>query len=1147
MKRSPFPLLPLLLGAASSAVGLQAGAGALVGRLLDVSLTRVLSVPYRKGETRFNLLRPSVKVAPLVLLQGEGKEEFLRVDSARAFLRIGWLSARLAGLTVNRPEIRIRPGTPIPFRVRRPPEPLEEAGVFRLAVRDGRVLWEGGPLGALRLEDVQLDLVSAEEGGLAGDGTARWTGGMLSTALRLGRGEVCLEGIVRLEGEVPGPAQPFDPRGPVAVSLRIEEGGALRASAAPKGLSIRIPETGLRVEAIAGSVGVEAQDVRFDLAGTCRGGTVTARGSARPGGDGTLEADFEASGFAVDGTLRPLASLDRTALEVLEGLALEGRVDLRGRVLRRAGAWDGALETRIRDLRARCEGFRDRESGRVYGFAYPVRLTRGTASARPDRVWLHDFSGSMGSASFSLAGEISGGARPGLELDLRAAGLPFDAEVRTALEKLEGGTKTFDEFAPRGPADVRLRLSHPPGESRLRYEATIEPRGASASWRPLPLRVHDLSGGITFEEDRVFFDLSGPAASGRVAVHGEVSGPRAAADPSPGLLLRVSGEGLEIGSELLLAATTFAPTILPWLEALEPLGGRLALEASVFRPRGARPEEVAVEARLDVDGVSIRIPGLGIRAGGVSGSIFVGASRGRKTVQADTLRGDLLGSTVFGSLAHRETDSGEEFALEVDAPRVPLDPRVQEAFADALGLPWLRPDAVDAAGAFDLHLAWRRGPGGSSPSARLRLRDVSLRGRKVPFAVEGIEGRLLVDADGIRGDEEGLAFRIAGARARIRPLALRVEEGRPIGSFLLRATDLPLPSSFERALPPDLARPLRELRISGTADLEDVRIELRPSAGHGIAFEAAGDVALRGASFDPGISISELDARLRLDRLALGPGGASAAATIAAARGRLLGLPVEDLRASLDAQPDRLTFTGLSATLAGGDLRARQGREPLVVHLGDPPSFSTSLSLRGADLRRLLAEIFPRAGDLRGRLDARFDLEGTPGDLGSFRGKGTIDIERGALGEIPVFGEIFALLHAFEIGHAPEFQEGKAHFEIAKRKVRFGKIELKSDVLEIVGLENRGEMGFDGDLDLLFESRVFPEIPIVRPLYDLLREVLPRIWRIHVRGSLASPKVTLETSNPELNQIFGLGESTRRLTWLPRVPDPLERKSPLLF
>ncbi|MGH7149382.1 MAG: hypothetical protein ACREIU_01725, partial [Planctomycetota bacterium] len=458
---------------------------------------------------------------------------------------------------------------------------------------------------------------------------------------------------------------------------------------------------------------------------------------------------------------------------------------------------------------------------------------------------------------------------------------------------------------------------------------------------------------------------------------------------------------------------------------------------------------------------------------------------------------------------------------------------VQEACAGLLGLGWLDPRSVDAAGSLDLQLDWRHPSSTPSPSARLRLRGVSLRGREVPFFVDGIDGAIEVDAGGVRCAKEALAFPIVGGPVKVGPVSLRVEDGRPTGSFVLKTEGFVSLADLERMLPPGVLWKLQALRLGGTAKLTDVRVEFRPPEGGALLLVAQGKVEVKSASLDWGIPVRELAATVRLERLAIGPEGVSVDASIADGGARLLGLPVTALKVDLQARPDRLSFTGLGATVAEGNLRAREGKDPLLIRTEEPPSFSTSLALDGSELRILLADLLPRAGNLGGRLDARLDLEGTLGDLGSFRGEGRVRIEDGSLGEVPVFREVFSVLdELFEIGRAPEFREGEARFDIGGRRIRFRQIDLRSDVLEILGLEDRGELSFEGDVDLLFEARVFPQIPYVRPLYDLLREVLPRIWRLRVQGALAAPTVRLETANPEINSLLGLTEPKRRRTWL---------------
>jgi len=90
-----------LLAAGAAALALRFGADAAATAFLAGALGRALVVPFRTGEVRLNILDPSVKVSPLVLFRGEQGEEFLRVDAARAFLRVGPSSVEIAGAALS--------------------------------------------------------------------------------------------------------------------------------------------------------------------------------------------------------------------------------------------------------------------------------------------------------------------------------------------------------------------------------------------------------------------------------------------------------------------------------------------------------------------------------------------------------------------------------------------------------------------------------------------------------------------------------------------------------------------------------------------------------------------------------------------------------------------------------------------------------------------------------------------------------------------------------------------------------------------------------------------------------------------------------------------------------------------------------------
>jgi hypothetical protein len=479
-----------------------------------------------------------------------------------------------------------------------------------------------------------------------------------------------------------------------------------------------------------------------------------------------------------------------------------------------------------------------------------------------------------------------------------------------------------------------------------------------------------------------------------------------------------------------------------------------------------------------------------------------------------------------------------------------LPPAAKEAWN------WLRPS-----GATDAQIIYR-GPtalfmSGEEPSLGpelpepeyeviLRPRGAGALPRAFPYALQNVEGMIRIlprrvelenlTADHVIGQDQAVAKLSLSGTGDLG----EGENGVDLWQLQPRLLDVPIDQALLTAIPQGLRETLESLKAAGTvsADFERLAITVHPGTGpaeleppivattrsaladSNLDVDFAVRLTTSDLSLDAGAPLSQVQGALSLNgKYELGKLEELAGAFVAQ-RFAMHGRAGSELRGTIASprQSDTLTIGQLEAQIAGGQLAGTVtlafSDEPEI-----PAKYFVEVTIREADVRKLIGEQPGRAADFAGRLTARLDLEGTFGEPATRRGRGEVVVEGQKLYDLPlVLGLLQVTTLALPLSEP--FREATAAFNIDGPKVIFDHIALRASDMTMTG---QGLLDFDTqqvDLSFTTSSAGWAAIPLVGDLMGVARNEL---LRIHVRGTLKSPEVsgsTLPTITSTIDEVF---------------------------
>jgi hypothetical protein len=199
----------------------------------------------------------------------------------------------------------------------------------------------------------------------------------------------------------------------------------------------------------------------------------------------------------------------------------------------------------------------------------------------------------------------------------------------------------------------------------------------------------------------------------------------------------------------------------------------------------------------------------------------------------------------------------------------------------------------------------------------------------------------------------------------------------------------------------------------------------------------------------------------------------------------------------------------LSAKLFGGTVFC-----DAKIALGPSPRYVIYASLHDADLARCAQDLIPGRQNLQGKMWSEVSLQGEGRSASSLVGRGSVALGDADIYELPL---MIALLKILSIRRPDKsaFCSSDIDFHVEHGRLYFDRLNFNGDAISLVG--TRGEMDFQGNVNLVFHSVVGRGDRSVPILGEILGGASQQIMQIRVTGTLQNPETRREPL-PAVNQ-----------------------------
>lgn len=663
----------------------------------------------------------------------------------------------------------------------------------------------------------------------------------------------------------------------------------------------------------------------------------------------------------------------------------------------------------------------------------------------------------------------------------------------------------WPKFLPAGEVDARLKVVRQDGHW-LPPEIGVTCRSVDFSYEHFPYRVEQAIGTLEYKDNVLAIDLAAMHGGKEIRVEGQIT------RPGPDFTGWVEINGREIPfDDKLFGALKEVPRRV--VGSLRPHG--------TFKVRSVCWRDTPDEAlhktmRIEVADCSLRYEKFSYPIGDIRGLIV--CDNGAWEFVNLTGANDTGKITCNGRLT--APDEGSVLTLHFTGLDVPLEEELRGALQPAMGEVWsaLRPrgnvdlwaDVRYEQAGRQLNVWTRIEPKGDTASIEPRffpLRLEKLRGAVVyedghldllnlraehSRTVVATGGTCDIEGDGWRLDLTGLTVDrmradrdlVAALPERLRSIVTELSPTGPINAtgrlgFARESAAAPITADW------DLTLDLHQTGLNAGVDLESVEGAVHLKGGYdGERASSRGELAIDSLMFR-GFQFTDIGGPMWMDD-----------------RQILLGARVPPL---LGDSPRRVT-----AGLYGGRVAA-----DLLVLLGATPEYTFRADLVEGDLARAAQEAFAGEQDLRGKVFAQVELDGTGRGIHNLGGTGKMQLRDADIYELPVMVALLKVLNA----RAPDktaFTTSDIDFHLEGGHIYFDQVNFNGDA---VSLSGTGEMNLNREIRLEFHSLVGRRdlwLPVFR---DLAGGFSKETVTIHVGGTLDEPVTQFEPF-PSLNRAW---------------------------
>ncbi|MEZ5988646.1 MAG: hypothetical protein R3F30_05900 [Planctomycetota bacterium] len=889
----------------------------------------------------------------------------------------------------------------------------------------------------------------------------------------------------------------------------------------------------------------------------------------------------EAEGLPVDARLDEALSGIPVAARVLDAFAIrDGTAD--GRFYLHAGQRDPGtgdgmkphiqLDLDVEGVHARFDGFPpEAEGARRVRFPYELEVLSGRVEVRDGHIRIPEerplvARGPTG-AAMRLSGEVdAGGEDAGQWLDLRIGGraVPFDEDLRRPLaallgeeDRLEAGTTLYDEFAPRGSADLNVVLSRTPGDPRITWRCDVFPRAAEVRWSGFPYTVGALGGRLRLDPGQIDLDLQGvkrfpDGREASIEVRGNLVLPEEiGGDPGARVGRRLDGEvrvaakGIVLDDELRKALEVrLDPELVDrqWT-AFSP-GGVVDLEFLGWRPTGDAPLEYDLEVHVR-DGQA-RFERFRADLARLRGTLALRGTRDRSRLEvlgftARSLGGDLLFHGAMDFVAGMGEGRGLGLDLSILGKGIAVDDELRRVLALEGMLEPRVWDRFRPSGRIDVVQRVRRDLEDEAPRNELilDLRRMRSEAEILPDVLHEVSGEVRVGNDRVvrLRDVEGM---VGEAAISCREGTISVGPETTVMEFVLGADHYPVDERLGRLLQGQVRQAYLDRKAHGHCSFRDLglRIELPRvppddgTLGLEVRFDGPTRIEMHDLSLDAGAQIRSLDGPALLEHGRFGGGQAEFSGSFDGLRFEALGQVFEDGRGPWRASEHDFEIGNTarvrvhSGRLLG--LPAAEGEDAGPVFrydFGEAKQVEAGVRLEAVDLAALLRPL-KLSQEYRGHLDGWLRLGGALDDPTTFRLEGRIALggDRANLGSVPIFRSIY---QAVRPERRPVFRKAEIEFVTGDKELQIPYLFLASPILEVRG---RGKVTFDGYLTLEIDfPNLFPEAVLVPEIFQAISNAIVQYDIYGYLGNTrTSPRFLLEGAPPRQPYLPKPGRASRR-------------------
>ncbi len=738
-------------------------------------------------------------------------------------------------------------------------------------------------------------------------------------------------------------------------------------------------------------------------------------------------------------------------------------------------------------------------------FQYPVEHLVGPIHFTERSVTLDNLIGKHGDVELSFDGSAEDtGSYWQYDIRIGSDEMSLDSDLYDALSTRQ--QEFWCDFSPTGFAAIDYQFSRT-SQTNKQNKLRVELCGGDAVYRYFPYPLHNLSGTLSFEGDRVIFsDVVSQVNERKITVNGEIT-----TDRSRNLRYDVSIQvnNMPLDSTLEAALPARQKSLYKQFDPAGLADGNVKVSKRTGQPLSYTADLSFKEASLKCEQLPFPVSDITARAVFTPDSITVKHLSGRHENGLISLRGQIRPVGEHGQLLY-------DLALKLDQTQLNSDllgllPRSLEKIASDLA-----PEGKVNADV-DLHKTSLAKPPDYSITVKCLHDSVIIPG--LCYLLTDVTGTLTIDAnqitlddlaatigDEVPGDLNKAAIKLNGEVAL-------TDQAFSSAVLDLDASDVRFDEQFARALPLHVQPLFDKPDPNGTFDLafENIRILRTQDGRKSIDFD--GTVTLNECGFEMSGSRVQLGAVLTVEgTYKTGEGLIACRAALDDGTMRIKGKSFTGVKANIlyDPASRQWATEDLTANWYGGKLK---GKFALKQPAGQAGEYVLQTGFNNVDLRQFLSDTEPQkspeSAHTSGKISGSFSINARIGDNSSRIGTCKLQINDMQVGKLSPLAKLLTVLQLTE----PQdyaFDKMFVDSYIRQNGLLVKKLDLSGRDVAFYGSGQMDLQTQNLDLSLIARGR---RLAAADPsiLQSLAEGLGQGVVRMDVTGDLHDPKVTTKT------------------------------------